>query len=230
MSRPIPATIITAIVCLLAATPAGAHSGGLDARGGHTNHATGEYHCHADDCTLPDGERDNHDAAADPRDYDRDAYLPRWADSDGDCRNTRHEVLVRDSDGPVLFESDAGCRVLSGRWEGAYGGEMFSDSGEVHVDHLVPLSEAHRSGAWRWSENRKRRFANDMRNLVVADAGLNMSKGDRDPAEWRPPDRSAWCEYAREWRAIKRFYALAIDPAEARALREMTTTCPMEDR
>lgn len=32
-------------ICLLA-PPASAHGGGLDANGCHTNHKTGEYHCH----------------------------------------------------------------------------------------------------------------------------------------------------------------------------------------
>ena len=29
------------------------HSGGQDANGGHVNKETGIYHCHADDCVLP---------------------------------------------------------------------------------------------------------------------------------------------------------------------------------
>lgn len=161
----------------------------------------------------------------DPHAYDRDAYLSRWADTDGDCRDTRQEVLVRDRTGPIRFRTDTGCRVLSGRWQGAYGGGMLSDSREVHVDHLVPLSEAHRSGAWRWREEKKQRFANDMRNLVVAEAGLNMSKGDRDPGDWRPPDRSVWCDYATRWRAIKRLYELTIDPQEEEGLKRLESRC-----
>ena len=34
------------IICSLLATTAFAHSGGKDAAGCHTNHKTGEYHCH----------------------------------------------------------------------------------------------------------------------------------------------------------------------------------------
>lgn len=38
------------------------------------------------------------------------------------------------------------CRVVSGLWHDAYTGETVRDPGELDVDHLVPLAEAHRSG------------------------------------------------------------------------------------
>lgn len=40
------ATLAIAIVSLMVAVPASAHSGGTDANGCHTNHKTGDYHCH----------------------------------------------------------------------------------------------------------------------------------------------------------------------------------------
>lgn len=38
--------ITAALVIMLSATTAFAHSGGTDSKGCHTNHKTGEYHCH----------------------------------------------------------------------------------------------------------------------------------------------------------------------------------------
>ena len=48
--------------------------------------------------------------------YDRDSYQPGgWADFDGDCITTRHDVLIRDSQIPVTFDP-GGCRVETGQW------------------------------------------------------------------------------------------------------------------
>jgi len=62
--------------------------------------------------------------------YDRDLY-GRWADVDGDCLSTRHEILVAASrTEPVL--SSNGCRAESGEWVDAYTGENVSPGpGEV---------------------------------------------------------------------------------------------------
>ena len=38
--------LIVATLMTLASSPAVSHSGGTDGRGCHTNHKTGEYHCH----------------------------------------------------------------------------------------------------------------------------------------------------------------------------------------
>lgn len=35
-----------ALIAVIAAAPALAHGGGLNAQGCHTNHKTGDYHCH----------------------------------------------------------------------------------------------------------------------------------------------------------------------------------------
>ena len=42
--------------------------------------------------------------------YDRGDW-DHWTDEDGDCRNTRHEVLVAESQTPVTYREERGCRV-----------------------------------------------------------------------------------------------------------------------
>jgi len=42
-----PSLAVALLITFASATsPAGAHPGGLDSNGCHTNHKTGEYHCH----------------------------------------------------------------------------------------------------------------------------------------------------------------------------------------
>ena len=160
-------------------------------------------------------------------DYDRDTYLPGgWGDEDGDGCNTREEVLIAEARG--ITATNQWCRPLDGSWWSWYDEIEFDDPGELDVDHMVPLFEAHHSGGWQWSEARRIEFANDLDEpaaLTAVSARSNRAKSADDPAEWRPPARSAWCQYARDWIVVKLRWYLAADQAEAAALRTMLQTC-----
>ena len=69
-----------------------------------------------------------------------------WADEDGDCQDARQEVLISESLVEVTFESAKMCRVKTGRWYGAFTGTYVESPGDLDVDHLVPLKNAHLSG------------------------------------------------------------------------------------
>ena len=160
--------------------------------------------------------------------YDRDDWR-HWTDEDGDCPDTRQEVLVAESIVEVMFRSESECRVTAGEWFAAYTGVTITDPGDLDIDHLVPLANAHRSGAWAWSPEQKRAFANsldDPDHLIAVTAGANRSKGAKGPDQWRPPAESYWCKYATDWIRVKQAWGLFATPAEADALRQMLATCP----
>ena len=84
------------------------------------------------------------------------------------------------------------------------------------------------SGAWAWSPERRRAFANDLEHrfaLLAVSASSNRSKGARDPAEWMPPEASSHCLYATYWRDTKVAWALTFDQAEVDALEIALATC-----
>ena len=66
---------------------------------------------------------------------------------DGDCEGARQEALISESLVEVTFESERKCRVAMGRWYGAFAGIYVEAPGDLDIDHLVPLKNAHDSGA-----------------------------------------------------------------------------------
>ena len=115
---------------------------------------------------------------------------------------------------------------------GPWSGEIFNEAGDVDIDHHVPLGHAHESGGWRWDDDRKRAFANDLTqpaSLQVTKASLNRQKGKQPPDEWRPDDRRGWCGYAADWIVVKSRWDLTVTEAESTSLREMLETCGFDD-
>ena len=151
-----------------------------------------------------------------------------WTDEDDDCQDTRQEVLLAESVTDVSYQDDMACKVVAGRWLTPYSATTVSDPGELDVDHMVPLANAHASGAWDWPPERKERFANyldDPQHLIAVTASANRSKGAKGPDRWRPQDRTYWCRYAVDWITIKGTWGLTVTAAEHAALVEMLDTC-----
>jgi hypothetical protein len=112
-------------------------------------------------------------------------------------------------------------------WRSLYDGAIITARSQVQIDHIVPLANAWRSGASRWTRARRVRFANDLTDpqLVAVSASSNTSKGDRGPEEWKPPRREVWCLYARWWTDVKAIWHLTVTMSEQTALRTMLNTC-----
>lgn len=154
--------------------------------------------------------------------YDRDLF-PHWSDH-GDGCDTREVVLERDGRD---VETGPDCGPVSGRWYSVYDAVWVEDPSDVHIDHIVALSEAWVSGADDWRQARRQEFANDVTHaqLIAVSASSNLSKGDRDPGDWMPPNERTWCIYAREWIWVKSVYDLNVDRAEKVALESALDRC-----
>ena len=159
-------------------------------------------------------------AAETPAGYDRDLF-EHWVDADGDCQDTREEVLLAESAVPI-----SGCTVTTGEWLSWYDGETWTLASDVDIDHMVPLKEAWDSGARAWDDQTRELYANDLgdpRSLAAVTDNVNQSKGERDVAEWLPELRV--CQYVRHWTVVKLRWGLTVDAAERSALVDLARGC-----
>ena len=155
--------------------------------------------------------------------YNR-ALFKHWIDADKDGCDTRAEVLIEEA----VTKPKVGtkCTLTGGKWLSAYDGVEVTSATKLDVDHMVPLAEAWRSGAWKWSSAQRQAYANDLddaRALIAVTLSTNRSKGDKDPALWMPAKEQ--CTYTQNWIAIKTKYSLTIDTKEATKLNTLISTC-----
>ena len=154
--------------------------------------------------------------------YSRERF-PHWIGQGGGC-DTRDVVLKRDGQG---VKATADCKITGGTWLSAYDGKSYTDPQQLDVDHMVPLAAAWRSGASKWTDEKRSQFANDLTRpqLLAVSASSNRSKGDQDPSQWKPPNHDYWCTYAQRWIAVKSYWQLTVTQAEVTALGDMLGTC-----
>ena len=155
--------------------------------------------------------------------YDR-ALFQHWIDADGDGCSTRNEVLLAEADDPPTVSGT--CTLSGGRWFSYYDRVSWTNTGDLDIDHMVPLAEAWDSGARTWTTTVRRDFANDLgdyRSLVAVTDDVNQAKGDQDPGSWLPQyDR---CRYLREFVAVKHRWRLTVDSAEKAAMASLASSC-----
>ena len=171
-------------------------------------------------------------------DYRRAAFGEAWTDDTSapgghnDC-DTRDDILDRDLVDKT-FTSTSGCptAVATGTLHDPYANDVISftrgnkTGAAVQIDHIVPLALAWDLGARAWPGDVRKRFANDPANLLAVQGRANQDKGDKEPANWMPPNHAFWCQYAVQFAAVLRGYALPVDERSATVLREAAATCP----
>lgn len=168
--------------------------------------------------------------------YHRQIHFGKWIDENKNCLDTRSEVLLRDSmdrDSVVLSKKKR-CSVKAGKWNDPYTGRIFRIVKQVQVDHVVPLKNAYYSGAFRWNKAKRCHYANFLDNnyhLRTVSAHENMSKQDRGPEEYLPPNTQFVCNYLREWMKIKAIWQLEVSTQERDAIEYYLDAykCPVSD-
>jgi len=164
--------------------------------------------------------------------YTRDQFGPAWTDVDRNGCDTRNDILKRDLIKEVFQEKTDLCVVLSGTLVDPYSGETINfvrgvaTSSEVQIDHVVALSNAWQTGAFKLSADQRKSFANDPLNLLAVKGKLNSQKGDGDAATWLPPLKSYRCDYVSRQIAVKIKYKLWFTAPEKEAMVRILKSCP----
>ena len=156
---------------------------------------------------LPKGQTgEGKSSSSNLNEYRREHFGSGWADTDGDCQNSRHEALIAQSTGQVTFKDQEKCMIQTGRWISMYSGIVIHDATAIDIDHVVPLKWAWDHGANDWTKERRIEFANDPVNLLAVEASLNRQKGAKGPDEWQPPTNQ--CQYLSRFRRVAIKYDL----------------------
>lgn len=164
--------------------------------------------------------------------YERSQFGPAWSDVDRNGCDTRNDILFRDLTSIVFKSGTRDCVVLSGVLVDPYSGEKISfergakSSMEVQIDHVVALSNAWQTGAFKLSYDKRLAFANDPMNLLAVKGRLNSQKGDGDAATWLPPRKDIRCAYVAQQIVVKAKYGLWVTPPEKAAMQSLLAKCP----
>ena len=164
--------------------------------------------------------------------YTRDQFGPAWADVDRNGCDTRNDILKRDLSDEVFKEKTNACVVLSGKLVDPFSGETINfvrgntTSMEVQIDHVVALSNAWQTGAFKLTPDQRKALANDPLNLLAVKGKLNSQKGDGDAATWLPPLKSFRCDYVSRQIAVKIKYKLWFTSPEKEAMIRILKSCP----
>jgi hypothetical protein len=166
--------------------------------------------------------------------FSRDQFGSAWADVNRNGCDTRNDILKRDLTEIVYKEKTHDCVVLSGVLLDKYSGETINfvrgnvTSMEVQIDHVVALSNAWVTGAFKLSADQRKALANDPLNLFAVKGRLNSQKSDGDAATWLPPMKSFRCAYVAQQIAVKAKYSLWVTAPEKSAMVGILAKCPTQ--
>ena len=166
--------------------------------------------------------------------YTRAQFGQAWADVDRNGCDTRNDMLKRDLTEIVYKVKTRNCVVASGILLDRYSGETINfvrgnaTSMEVQIDHVIALSNAWQTGAFKLTVLQRTALANDPMNLFAVKGRLNLQKSDGDAATWLPPLKSFRCAYVAQQIAVKAKYSLWVTAPEKEAMLRILATCPQQ--
>ena len=166
--------------------------------------------------------------------YTRAQFGQAWADVDRNGCDTRNDMLKRDLTEIVYKVKTRNCVVASGILLDRYSGETINfvrgnaTSMEVQIDHVIALSNAWQTGAFKLTVLQRTALANDPMNLFAVKGRLNLQKSDGDAATWLPPLKSFRCAYIAQQIAVKAKYSLWVTAPEKEAMLRILATCPKQ--
>lgn len=163
--------------------------------------------------------------------YERAQFGQTWADVNRNGCDTRNDILQRDLTNLTFRTGTRNCVIESGTLVDPYSGVVIDfvkgnkTSTLVQIDHVVSLSNAWQTGAFKLTIEKRTQFANDPDNLLAVQGRLNSQKGEADAATWLPPLKSYRCTYVAKQISIKAKYGLWVTSPEKAAMKSILNKC-----
>lgn len=147
-----------------------------------------------------------------------------------DTRNDLLRTSLRDIETrPGTHE----CVIVAGTLADPYTGEQLqfrkAAAHEIAIDHLYPLARAWDMGAAEWTDDQRRTFANDPRNLIAVSGPANSSKQDLGPGEWMPINAAYRCTYLVRYLEVSLHYRLPVTQTDHDTAEQLTPYCQSAD-
>ena len=164
--------------------------------------------------------------------YSRAQFGQAWSDTNHNGCDTRNDILNRDLTSVTFKSNTHSCVVLTGILRDPYSGTEINflrgnkTSSEVQIDHVVSLSNAWQTGAFKLTIQTRTQMANDPLNLLAVKGSLNSQKSDGDAATWLPPLKSYRCAFVARQVAVKAKYGLWLTKPEKDAILRILRPCP----
>lgn len=154
--------------------------------------------------------------------YSRGQFYKSWITKDT-C-STAEDILRRDLVNVVIGED---CRVVSGELHDPYTGMdiEYRPGGVIQIDHVVALGNAWVTGAFAWTPEQRRAYANDSLVLLAVSGKANAAKRDGDAATWLPSNKGFRCSYVGLQIQIKAKYHLWVTVPEKAAMQQVLASC-----
>lgn len=155
--------------------------------------------------------------------YNREADYGGWQDYDGDCQNTRAEVLISRSLSQVEFSRSDNCYVKSGKWIDYYTGIIYTNAKDIQIDHIISLKQHYEAIGSTLTHAQRVEYANEPTHFVIAKSSLNMSKGAKDLSEFifrvAPQNK---CKYIKDYARVADANNITLDKSDMEVINQNT--------
>ena len=161
--------------------------------------------------------------------YYRKLFYDDWSIDAHGC-SMREVILQRDLTDTKLKD----CKVQTGKLNDPYTGAIIEfqrgqDTSEaVQIDHVVALSNAWATGAYKLDTETRYELSQDPLNLLAVDGQANQDKSDAAADAWLPPNQPFQCQYVARQLSVQYKYHLWVTPAEKSTMQRILALCPDE--
>lgn len=167
--------------------------------------------------------------------------LSDWAyfapvNEENPCWTTKKEVLARqaipeslkfkDINHKETKDKSKACTISEGTWIDPYTGDKIKSPDEMTVDHIITVTHANKMGGADWDADKKKSFANDVDNVLLAvSKDSKKARGNKSAKDFSPENKKYKCEFAKNYTIASNKYELSMEEKEKTSLSKLIVEC-----